>query len=207
MDEAQRLKLIRQATRGDADALQALIVEYHGALRACVERRSAGPQRSLVDPDDVLQDTYVAAFRTVAGLEFKSPAAFYGWLERIAVTRLIDPQRAAVRKKRNRGRTVNADSSANTRYDGLAQTLISPDGTPSHFAARSEAVAAVLTSLARLTEDQRDVIRLRFLEGLPVGEVASRLGKSDDAVHALSRRGLNALRESLGSLSRFLSRL
>ena len=65
----------------------------------------------------------------------------------------------------------------------------------------------MLASLARLTDDQHDVIRLRFLEGLPVAEVASRLDTTEDAVYALCRRGLIALRESLGSLSRYLSRL
>ena len=66
-------------------------------------------------------------------------------------------------------------------------------------------MAAVLSSLARLTEDQRDVVRLRFLEGKPVAEIAIRLGKTEAAVHMLSHRGLKALRELMTSLSDYIS--
>ena len=121
--------------------------------------------------------------------------------------RLVDHERTASRRRRSRGREVAGNVGEGSRYDALAETLISPDSTPSRGAARKEAVAAVLASLARLTDDQHDVIRLRFLEGLPVAEVASRLDTTEDAVYALCRRGLIALRESLGSLSRYLSRL
>ncbi len=177
-------------------------------LRAGVERRINAKLRGRLDPDDVLQDAYLAAFRTAAGLAFDTPAAFYAWLERICFTRLVDHARAATRRKRNCGRiAVAADPKASSRYDVLAKTLVCPDSTPSRRAARNEAAGAVLTGLARLRDDQRDVIRLRFLESLSVAEVASRLGKTEDAVHGLCRRGLIALRESLGSLSRYLSRL
>jgi DNA-directed RNA polymerase specialized sigma24 family protein len=48
---------------------------------------------------------------------------------------------------------------------------------------------------------------LRYLEGLRVAEVAKRIGRSEGAVHMLCTRGLQSLREELGDLSRFLSRL
>ena len=65
----------------------------------------------------------------------------------------------------------------------------------------------MLSSLARLTDDQRHVVQLRYLEGLPVAEIAGRLGRSEDAVHALCRRGLMTLREAMGSVSHYLSGL
>jgi len=86
MNEGQRAALIQKATDGDGGALQSLIVEYHGALRANVERRISATLRGRLDPDDVLQDAYIAVFRTVAGLDFDGPAAFYAWLGRTAFT-------------------------------------------------------------------------------------------------------------------------
>lgn len=49
-------------------------------------------------------------------------------------------------------------------------------------------------AINRLTEDQRQVIILRFLKGEPIGKVASIVGKSETGIKALQRRALNALR-------------
>jgi RNA polymerase sigma-70 factor (ECF subfamily) len=73
--------------------------------------------------------------------------------------------------------------------------------------AQDEAIAALLSSLARLTDDQREVIRLRFLEGRPVAEIAGRLDKTEAAIHMLSHRGLKALEELMGSITQYLSGL
>jgi len=55
-------------------------------------------------------------------------------------------------------------------------------------------------ALSELNDDQRDVVVLRFVVGLPIGDVARSLNKSEDAVKGLQRRGLSALKESLSRL-------
>jgi RNA polymerase sigma-70 factor (ECF subfamily) len=55
-------------------------------------------------------------------------------------------------------------------------------------------------ALAQLTDDQRDVIVLRFVAGMPISEVAQLMKKSDDAVKGLQRRALNTLRDVLAVL-------
>jgi RNA polymerase sigma-70 factor (ECF subfamily) len=52
-------------------------------------------------------------------------------------------------------------------------------------------------AITHLTEDQRDVIVLRFVAGMPIGEVAEALEKSESAVKGLQRRALIALRKVL----------
>lgn len=52
-------------------------------------------------------------------------------------------------------------------------------------------------ALAELPENQRDVIIMRFVAGMPVREVAEVLQKSEDAIKSLQRRGLQALRDKL----------
>ena len=52
-------------------------------------------------------------------------------------------------------------------------------------------------ALAHLTEDQRDVIVLRFVANMPIAQVAQTLHKSEDAIKGLQRRGLMTLREIL----------
>lgn len=55
----------------------------------------------------------------------------------------------------------------------------------------------LLQGLQKINEDQRSVIILRFIGGLPIAQVAGTLNKSEDAVKGLQRRGLLALREVL----------
>ena len=52
-------------------------------------------------------------------------------------------------------------------------------------------------ALSELDDIQRDVLVLRFIEGMPILEVAQTLHKTEDAVKALQRRGLTALRSKI----------
>ena len=207
MDEPTRAEQIRLATAGDRDALQRLIVEYHAPLRVAVESGLDSATRHRVDPDDVLQDAYAAAFESVNGCRFEGPGAFYKWLEKIALNALRDQERALKRQKRDVAREIHGSGQTSTSYPDLVQRIATSDSTPSRPVRRNEAVAAVLSSLARLTDEQREVVRLRYLEGRPVAEIATRLGKTEMAVHSVCRRGLKALRESMVSISRYLTRL
>ncbi len=207
MDEAERTEQVKLATGGDADALQRLIVFYHAPLRRLLEDKIDGRFRRHIDPDDVLQEAYVAAFKAAGDCRFDGPGAFYRWLEAVVRNRLKDQIRALKQQKRNIGREVAVRPIATASYCDLIDRLPSPQSTPSRQVSRDEATAAVLSCLARLTDDQRNAIRLRFLEGRPVSEIASCLGKSDMAVHMLFHRGLKALRELMGSITHYLTRL
>ncbi len=206
MEEAERSILIESAVGGDSDALQRLIVDYHDMLGAAIERAMDASLRHRLDADDVLQEAYVAAFKSIAGCAFDGPAGFYKWLEKIALNRLNDEERGVRRRKRDVHRERRDPAGARTSYPDLVGRLASPDSTPSRRLARGEAVAAVLSSLARLSDDQRETVRLRFLEGQSVADVAAHLGKSEAAVHMLCHRGLKALRGLMVTISRYLTR-
>ena len=188
MNEPERIAQLELATKGDGDALQRLIIHYHPQLRTALDGLMDRGVRSFVDPDDVLQEAYASAYQTIAGCRFDGPGGFYKRLERIALNKLKDQQRAAGRQKRDRAREMRSRADTGASYPDLVQRLASPDSTPSRQIARSEAVAAVVSSLARLTDDQRRVVRLRFLEGQSVAEVAAQLGKTEPAVHMLCHR-------------------
>lgn len=205
MTDDEQARQVKQAVTGDLDALQRLIVGYHPALRVAVNSKLDGASRRHVDAEDVLQEAYAAAFKDVTGCQFTSAAAFYKWLETIALDRLRDKQRALRRKKRDIAREVQPATLSASAPD-LLNRIASPDSTPSRKLARDEAISALLTSLARLTQDQRDVVRLRYLEHMPVAEVAAKLGKTEAAVHMLCHRGLKALRTFMVSISRYMSR-
>ncbi len=55
----------------------------------------------------------------------------------------------------------------------------------------------LVKALALLNDDQREVVVLRFVNSLPIAQVAQLMHKSEDAIKGLQRRGLTALREIL----------
>ncbi len=221
--EAERAGVIQRVNCGDFDALQALIIEYHDVLAQFAERGLPVQLRARVAPDDVVQDAYVAVFRAfragggypVAGdgvpehdgstgeerasrrPTFESPAQFFAWLRAIAESKLQDVIRAAGRSKRAASREAVAAQQASGSYPDLLARLSATGTTPSRAVSRSESVARLMTCMARLTDAQRDVIRLRILEGVSASEAARRLDRSEDAVHALCYRALAALRSLL----------
>ncbi len=105
MGEEERAAQVGLASGGDADALQRLIVHYHATLHGILDGQIDDTTRRHVDPDDVLQDTYIAVFKAVTGCEFEGPGGFYKWLETIARNQLRDRQRALGRQKRDVGYT------------------------------------------------------------------------------------------------------
>jgi RNA polymerase sigma-70 factor (ECF subfamily) len=207
MEREARAADVARVSEGDPDALQRLIIEYHAHLRRAVDAGVSRQLRSRIDPDDILQQTYVVAFRSVKERRFEGPGAFYKWLEAIALSRLRDEERALRRRKRDVGREVSVSWRSGQSIPALCDRLTGADATPSRKLAREEAIAAVMSGLARLSEDQRVVVRERFLHGCSVPEIAQRLGKTEGAIHMLCHRGLKALREQMVSLTRYLSRL
>ncbi len=206
MNETERFTLIQRAVEGDGDALQQLIIYYHGPLYGIIEGRMDAALRRYVGPEDILQQAYIAAFGSIRQCNFDGPGRFYKWLERIALDRLMKVERDLRRKKRDIGRQVDIPStdSSSTHFD-LLKRMTNDDPTPSRHLAKREASAAVLSSMARLTEDQRSVVRMRFLEDQPVSEIAAKLSKSEPAIHMLSFRGLKSLRQWLGSITHYMS--
>jgi len=106
--------------------------------------------------------------------------SFSGWLYRIAHNLVVDHYR---RKKR--ATIVDLDDAAPVR----AQTGDPIDSMESQF--ERERLRA---ALAKLTDEQAQVIGLRFLEDLSIAEVAQIMDKTEGAVKALQYRAVLALR-------------
>lgn len=196
-------QLLRRAVQGDAVALSALLRE-HGPT---VERtlRIDRPWRAHLDPADVMQVTYIEAFRHIREFDPDRADRFEAWLRQMAENNLRDAIRGLTRAKRggaNNGRAAAPDPDGNA---DIAALLAATFSTPSRAVQRDERGDRLSKALDRLPPDYARVVRLMDLEGRPVGDVAAELGRSTGAVHMLRARAYDRLRGLLGPASAFLT--
>lgn len=129
--------------------------------------------------EDVLHEVFLAVFTGLARFEGDG-RGFRSWVFTIAHHKAVDD----VRRRARRPEPVPYQAEQDRREAASAEQEA--------LAALSQ--ARVHELLARLTEDQREVLLLRVVADLTVEQVAAALGKPIGAVKALQRRGLDALR-------------
>ena len=205
MTDAQQTQawIVAVAT-GDELATRKLLAAYHPRLRAAAAARLDGPLKAHLEPEDVLQQVYLDVFRCIGQFEPRGPDAFVNWVLTILDHRIIDLRRAWHSQRRDVAReALLGEVGGSQSCYHLLEHVYADSQTPSRVARRDEAVGALLTSLGRISATHQEVIRLRFLEGRPVEEVAAQLGKTPGAVVALTRRALEALRTAMAELGDF----
>ena len=198
--QSQIKQWVEAAGRGDALAASKLLATFHPSLRARVGTRLESALRGRIEPEDILQQVYLQVIREIDRFDDRGEDSFLHWVTTILDNKLIDARRAAYRQSRNVARELPA---AGDSYWNLLDMIYADAGTPSRAARKDEAVGALLACVSGLSDLHRQVIQLRFLQGLPVGEVAAHLGKTDGAVVALTKRALDALRKSMDRLGEF----
>lgn len=196
------------AIGGDDDALAALLAEFGPQTRARIAPAIPSRWQSVLEVDDVLQTSYLEAFLRIRSLSNLGPAAFAGWLTRVAENNLRDAIRELERHKRPQpGQRIEAHRGP-TGVDSV-ETLLDQLGctstTPSRCFAQGELKAALLTALDALPTDYARVVRHYDLEGRPADEVARVMGRSPGAIFMLRARAHDRLREVLAPQARFFS--
>ena len=205
--EESEQQLIQRAFNGDEDAFAQLLWRSYDRLAAHIAPKLPDSLRRSVDVEDVLQETFTHAWRQMRNFLPTGSSSFYLWIRTIAERRLLDKIRAHRAAKRGGGRAPAASRiSGSSSLAGTLLDLVATDeNTPSGSAARREAERALFVALAGLKDDYQTVLKLRYLEGLPVERVASRMDRSHAAVHMLSKRAIKKLRKAMGSASHYLS--
>lgn len=207
MDEQQFQEMISRAKAGEEAAADYLFVACYEPLRAAIMGFMDRVLRlARLEPEDILQEAYAAAWANIQKAEFENFAAFLGWLRAIARNKIIDLRRNLLAEKKNVRRNIDQPAEGSS-YFNLLDHIAAPVSSPSRGVARNEALALLSGQMWRLPEDYRKVIQWRFVQGFSVAEVAQRLGRSEPAVHMLCHRALLKLRELLGSPSKYLTRL
>lgn len=201
-DSTETQVLIKDARGGDEQAVRRLLVLYHPRLKARLLRQMDPVMRSKLEPEDLLQQVYLETFRAIGQFEYQGPDSFLRWMYAILDRKLIDEHRALRAERRDVRREVKqaAASSGQSTYIDLLTRITVGGTTPSQIVRKDEALGVLAACVATLPDHYREVIQMRFIEGLPVSEVAIRLHRSIGSIHMICHRALRQLREQAEKL-------
>ena len=177
--------LVQRAQQGDLRAFEMLVVRYRRRIERLIGRLSRDPD--LVQ--DLAQETFLSAWRGLP--QFRGDSAFYTWLYRIAVN---TARKALADLRRDPVLTESALAPAGDD-DETFRPEVEPStaDTPEALLASREIAAAVNAAVERLSDDLRQAVVLREIEGLsyeeiaeimncPIGTVRSRIFRAREAI-------------------------
>ncbi len=190
VDPDADLLLVQRAQRGDDQAFEMLVVKYQRRIERLIGRMV----RDVDLVPDIAQETFIRAWKALP--QFRGEAAFYTWLYRIAVN---SAKKALMELKRDpvivhSAMAVSEDGDETSRIENE----LSDGETPESVLASKEVAAAVNAAIDALSEDLRQAITLREVEGLtyeeisevmncPIGTVRSRIFRAREAIAARLR--------------------
>jgi RNA polymerase sigma-70 factor (ECF subfamily) len=191
-------ELLRRAEHGDGPAREQLLGRHRRRLRQMIAVRLDRRLLARLDPSDVVQEVLVDAHRQLDDYLRERPLPFYPWLRQLAWQRLVKLQQHHQAARRHVSREELPGGLPDESAQELARRLVGVGTSPSNHLLREEQRRRVREALGRLGEHDREVLVLRYLEQLPVREVAAALGVSEGAVKARHARALLRLQALLG---------
>lgn len=195
-------QLILLASHGEEEAFGQLLARY-GTYLTLLARVEVGRRlQGKLDAADLVQETFLEAHRHFAAFRGSTEPEFVGWLRRIMAGVLANTLRRFYGTK---ARDPRLEEELQVGFDQsscvLAGQLIAPGSSPSESASRREQSVIFADALNGLSEDYREVIILRHLEGLTFAAVAERMGRSVDSVEKIWMRAVVKLRQSVKGAS------
>lgn len=173
-------RVIEGARAGQHAALEAIYRDLAPAVLGYIRGQGAAEQ------EDLASEVFVAVVRGLAFFH-GDERAFRSWVFTIAHRRLVDERRRRARRPEH---PVDPSDIA-----GRLEELRTGDAEAEAFERLGTSWA--MEALERLTPEQREVVLLRVLAGLPVAEVANVMGKAEGAIKALQRRALRTLAKEI----------
>lgn len=196
-DSAETQRLLAAAATGDSVALDALLARHQRWLMAFAAARLDPRLRARVDASDVVQETQAEVCARLEDYLARRPVSFRAWMLKTAYDRLGKLKRTHLVAQRRSvlQETPLADDSSLL----LADQLAAPHSAPWEGAERAELARRVRLALARLAEADREVLLLRYVEGLDNQEIGYLVGLEPGAVSKRHGRALLRLHAELNA--------
>lgn len=153
--------------------------------------------RARMDASDVVQQTLLEAHRDLDQFSGRSEAQLAAWLRQILARNLANAIRDHGRAKRDVWKERSLEAALEQSSARLDAWLAADHSSPGQRAERNEAVDRLASALTAVSDDQREALVLRHLQGRSLAEIAEIMGRSPSAVAGLIHRGLTGLRARL----------
>jgi len=175
-------ELVRRAQSFDNEAIHKLYEKYFPKIYNYAFMQMGDVQAA----EDLASDVMLKMIESINKYTFRG-LPFGAWVFRIARNRLIDLHR----RRKRRGEV------------DLSETLSTALANPQALAERALERGQLQIALKHLTEEQRQVIVLKFIEGFDNRSIGRIIGRSEGAIKSLQHRALGALRRVLHPEDRY----
>ncbi|HLF90970.1 MAG TPA: sigma-70 family RNA polymerase sigma factor [Anaerolineales bacterium] len=175
-------ELIQRAQKGDSKAIGDLYLAHHEQTYRYICAKVFDPALA----EDLTGEVFVRMVTRLSTYR-DTGAPFQVWLYRIARNLVVDHFR-----KTKRAFSVPLEHEGVQEATALVRSQM--EENPASLVESQFTLEHLQQALAEMNTEQAEVIRLRFMVGLPIKDVAERLQKTVAAVKALQHRGVLALR-------------
>ena len=177
-ERPDELALVERFRRGDDAAFDRIVAEHGAGIAALANRLLAWPH----DVDDVVQEVFIAAFQSLP--KFRGQCRLRTWLFTITVNKCRTHRRRAGRNGILTSDEPPAEVNENAETKAMA----------------AETFARVQRTVRALPPKYREVVVLRYLEGLETAEICDMLKINANAVQVRLNRARKHLRDALADL-------
>ena len=191
--------LVQQVKNRDPESLAMFIEQNRGQLAGFIRSITSDRLLSVVELDDLIQDVAATALTSLetAPLDEYEP---FQWLQQIARRRVVDAHRFhfdAKRRDAGRQQSIHAQNEGGSDAPGLEQLLAASMTSPSAAMSQDIRLVRMQQAIGELSEEQRTVVRMRYVDGLTSKKIAEAIGKTDVAIRVLLSRSMRQLEKLL----------
>ena len=166
-------ELVARAQAGDSAAFDALVVKHSPRLYALVYNMTANHD----DTDDLLQDVWAKAYRSIGG--FRGKSQFYTWLHSVAANTTLN-----FLKRRGRRWMMSLDDVDNGILQDKELVELQSNSTPVRETDLGEMQQKINEAMMKLTPDHRAVVTMFDIQGMPHADIAKILGIGEGTVRS-----------------------
>ncbi len=166
-------QLVARAQTGDSAAFDALVVKHSARLYALVYNMTSNHD----DTDDLLQDVWAKAYRSIGG--FRGKSQFYTWLHSVAANTTLN-----FLKRRGRRWMMSLDDVDNGILQDKEFVELQSTSTPVRESDLAEMQQKINEAMMKLTPDHRAVVTMFDIQGMPHADIAKVLGIGEGTVRS-----------------------
>ena len=177
-------ELLGRYLQGDRSAISSLIEKYSRRVRDYIRMMVKDTDVA----DDIFQETFIKAVRVIDEGRYADKGKFLSWVLRIAHNQVIDHFRA--------GRAAATVGESSAGYNILG-TMRFAERTVEDSIVAEQTSAEVRALVEELPDEQREVVRMRYYEGLSFKEIAEHTGVSINTALGRMRYALINMRQMI----------